>query len=72
LAGEWKLTDQCWWFSLFHENDWFWFWFLGQVLETAPVLLKTFFSHFDNCLGFQKLKKNLVKQFSGSAVLKEF
>jgi len=41
LAGEWKRTDQCWWFSLFRENRWFWF--LGQVLKTAPVLIKTFF-----------------------------
>jgi hypothetical protein len=70
LAGEWKRTDQCWWFSLFRENRWFWF--LGQVLKTAPVLIKTFFPHSDNCPGFQKLKENLVKRFSGSAVLKEF
>jgi hypothetical protein len=65
-----KRSDQCWWFSLFRENRWFWF--LGQVLKTAPVLIKTFFPHSDNCPGFQKLKENLVKRFSGSAVLKEF
>ncbi len=70
LTGEWKRTDQCWWFSLFRENRWFWF--LGQVLKTALVLIKTFFPHSDNCPGFQKLKENLVKRFSGSAVLKEF
>ncbi len=70
LAGEWKRTDQCWWFSLFCENCWFWF--LGQVLKTAAILIKTSFSHSDNCPSFQNLKKIMVGGFLVQQFSKNF
>jgi len=44
----------------------------GAGSENRPCSYKDFLPHSDNCPGFQKLKENLVKRFSGSAVLKEF
>jgi hypothetical protein len=48
------------------------FWFLGQVLKTAPVLMKTVFFHSDNCLGFQKLKKIWLSGFQVQQFSKNF
>lgn len=58
------------WFSPFCENHRFQF--LGQVLKITPILLFKKISHFDNCLGFQKNLKDIVRWFSRSMILTKF
>jgi hypothetical protein len=56
-------------FSLFRENCQFRFLGVGSknYLDSFSFLI----SHFENRLSFKNLKKNLVKRFSGLAVLPE-